>query len=176
LNVDNEANHIKWLLTDLILDLTTAVELARELVNITQGAITNRTVGAFRIYNHSIVLSLFKLVEIRKEYNQFLRHFPSEITKALFEDSKAIEQKNICKFRSKYAAHIFDNVTNKPVSIQRGMELLQSITGRDNVDCLRFYEWVCPEEWSVEKKCIITTIVALRDYCRGMPGGELERP
>ncbi|MHA6233619.1 hypothetical protein [Pseudomonas fluorescens group sp. PF-69] len=173
---DNDANYIKWLMTDLMVDLASAVGMGREIIFAHDPLVPIKSIGRLRVCNHSIVLSLFKLHEVRKGYGQFFNGLPGEVTVSLYQDAKDIEAKKICQFRNKYAAHIFDKETKKPISLEKGEELLLSITGKDNSDCLDFYNWICPEGWKADQKCVVSTVVALRDYCRGLPGGELERP
>ncbi len=173
---DNDANYVKWLMTDLMVDLAAAVGMGREILSAHDPLVPIKSIGRLRVCNHSIVLSLFKLHEVRNKYAQFFKGFPDEATADLYQDAKDIEVKKICQFRNKYAAHIFDWDTKRPISLAKGEELLLSITGKDNSDCLNFYSWICPEGWKVDQKCVVSTVVVLRDYCRGLPGGELERP
>jgi len=173
---DNDANYIKWLMTDLMVDLAAAAGMGREVIKAHDPHVLIKSIGRLRVCNHSIILSLFKLHEVRKGYGQFFNSLPKEATADLYQDAKDIEAKKICQFRNKYAAHVFDRDTKKPISLAKGEELLLSITGRDNSDCLSFYDWICPEGWKNDQNCIVSTVVALRDYCRDLPGGELERP
>jgi|SRR5450830_374462 len=178
MTLDNEANHIKWLLNDLVVDLAAAVGMGREVFRLHDGSpeSTTKAMGRLRVCNHSIMLSLFKLHEIRTKYTRFLSRLPKEETEGIYRDAAQIEQRSICKFRNKYAAHIIDKETLKPISLAKGMELLGSITGHDNSQTLEFYDWVCPEEWTIDKPCVMTTVHNLRVYCKGLPGGNLERP
>ncbi|WP_133295877.1 hypothetical protein [Pseudomonas sp. AFG_SD02_1510_Pfu_092] len=174
----NDANYIKWLLNDLILDLSSAVSMGREIIKSYSVDPQNliKTAGRLRVCNHSTVLSLFKLHEIRIKYGSFLNKLSSEQTKGFFKIAAEIEHRNICKFRNKYAAHIFDKDTHQPISLEKGEELLKTITGPDNSLALAFYDWICPEAWSIETPCVITEIDKLRSHCRGLPGGDLGRP
>lgn len=173
---DNDANYVKWLMTDLMVDLASAVGMGREVISAHDPFVPIKSIGRLRVCNHAIVLSLFKLHEVRSKYARFFKGFPDAATKDLYQDARDIEAKKICQFRNKYAAHIFDWDTKKPISLTKGEELLLSITGKDNADCLSFYNWICPEGWKEDQKCVVSTVVALRDYCMGLPGGELERP
>lgn len=173
---DNDANYIKWLMMDLMVDLVAAVGMGREIISAHDPLTPIKSMGRLRVCNHSLVLSLFKLHEVRKGYGQFLKGLPDEITDSLYQDAKDIEAKKICQFRNKYAAHIFDKDTKKPISTVKGQELLLAITGENNSDCLSFYDWICPEGWTVNQKCIISTVISLRDYCKQLPGGDLARP
>jgi len=178
MDLDNEANHIKWLLNDLIVDLASAVGMGREVLKLHDGSPESmvKAMGRLRVCNHSIILSLFKLHEIRTKYGKFLNSLPKDVTANLYEDAARIEQRNICRFRNKYAAHIIDKDTNKPISLATGEKLLESITGHGNDRTREFYDWVCPEGWSAEKPSVTTTVHHLREYCRGLPGGGLQRP
>lgn len=172
----NDANNVKWLMVDAMQDLVAAVSMARETITNFDPNVPSKTVGRLRVCNHSIIISLSKLTEIKKGYGKFFETLPSDVTAGFYRDVGVIDSKNIYLFRNKHAAHIFDRDTNAPISLVRGDELLASITGKDNSDCLSFYDWVYPESWSIEKECVVSTVVALRDYCKGLPGGELERP
>lgn len=173
-----EANYIKWLLNDLILDLSSAVAMAREIIKSYRGdpEELRDTIGRLRVCNHSIILSLFKLHEIRKKYGRFLNTLPKEQTRELYKVASEIEDRNICIFRNKYAAHIFDKDTKKPISLERGEELLRSITGKDNSLALAFYDWIYPETLNLDTPSVITVMEKLRIYCKDLPGGDLKRP
>lgn len=177
MNIDNEANHIKWLLNELFVDLPSAISMGREAIQIPDESIHSiiKAAGRLRVCNHSIIISLFKLHEIKQVYGRFLGTLPREVTECFFCDVKEIERRNICKFRSKHVAHIIDNDTRKPISLEKAESLLSSITGHDNSQTLAFYDWICPEDW-IEKPCVVTSIQNLRDYCWKMPGGDLKRP
>lgn len=177
MDINNEANHIKWLLNELLVDLPSAISMGREAFQIPDGSPDSmiKAAGRLRVCNHSIVLSLFKLHEIRREYGRFLSGLPKDVTEELFRDAKEIERRNICKFRNKYVAHILDSVTKQPASLEKVLSLLVSITGRDNSETLAFYNWICPDGW-MTKSCVMATIQNLRSYCRSLPGGDLERP
>ncbi|VEF08169.1 Uncharacterised protein [Pseudomonas fluorescens] len=173
---ENDANNIKWLMTDLMVDLASAVGMARDVIISHDPLVPIKSMGRLRVCNHFIVLTLFKLHEVRKGYGQFFHRLPSEATVSLYQAAKDIEAKQICQFRNKYAAHIFDKDSKNPISLKKAEELLLSITGKDNSDCLSFYDWICPVGWKADQKCVVSTVVAMRDYCMGLPGGELERP
>lgn len=177
LNVANEANHIKWLLNELFVDLPSAISMGREAFQIPDGSNESmiKAAGRLRVCNHSIVLSLFKLHEIRHVYGKFLSGLPAAVTEDFFRDVIEIERRNICHFRNKHVAHVIDKDTKQPVSIEKALLMLASITGRDNNETLAFYDWICPVGW-ITKPCILTTVNNLRDYCKSMPGGDLERP
>ncbi len=172
----NDANYVKWLLVDAMVDLVAAVSMARETIVNSDHDNKSKTIGRLRVCNHSIIITLSKLTEIKKGYDKFLKSLPPEVTAGFYRDVAVIDSKNIYLFRNKHAAHILDRDTNSPISLVRGDELLASITGKDNSECLSFYDWVYPENCTIENECVVNTVVALRDYCKGLPGGELERP
>lgn len=176
--IDNEANHIKWLLNELILDLASAVKMGREAIQTHNKAQLNiyDIMGRLRVCNHSIILSLFKAHEIRIKYSRFLSTLPPSKTEDFIKTAAQIDNNGICKFRNKHAAHIIDKETKKPVSLAKGTELLEKITGHENSKLIEFYDWISPVDWSEEKPCIITTLHRLREYCKSLPGGDLERP
>lgn len=172
----NDANYVKWLLVDAMVDLVAAVSMARETIDKFDPDAKSNAIGRLRVCNHSIIITLSKLTEIKKGYDRFLKSLPSEVTESFYRDVAIIDSKNIYLFRNKHAAHILDRDTNAPISLVRGDELLASITGKDNSECLGFYDWIYPESWTIESECVVSTVVALRDCCKGLPGGELERP
>ncbi|MFL1516851.1 hypothetical protein [Pseudomonas prosekii] len=172
----NDANYVKWLLVDAMMDLVAAVDMARETIAKFDPGAPSKAIGRLRVCNHSIIISLSKLTEIKEGYSRFFKALPPDVTANFYRDVAVIESKNIYLFRNKHAAHILDRDTKAPISLVRGDELLSTITGKDNSECLSFYDWVYPESWAIENECVVSTVVAMRDYCKGLPGGELERP
>lgn len=71
---------------------------------------------------------------------------------------------------------IFLSRDKKPICMQKRKELLETITGQGNSNCVSFYDWIYPEDWHIEKRCIVSTVESLREYCRGLPNGDLARP
>lgn len=175
-DIQNDANCIKWLMLDLMVDLVSAVSMARETYEKFQsGQITpEKAMGRLRVCNHSIVISLSKLCEIRKGYAKFFLTFPGEIKAPFFEYAKQIEGKGITKFRNKYAAHIFDDTTGKPISLADGERLLSQVFGMNNEDCLNFYDWIYDR--NQQGGCIVHLTVQIKSHCLTLPGGDLERP
>lgn len=165
----NNANYVKWLLTDAMMDLVAAVGMARETIDDLDPDKLSRAIARLRVCNHSIIISLTKLTEIKKAYSKFLNGLPSEVTADFYQVVNDVRRKKIHLFRNKHAAHIIDNDTNAPISLAKGEKLLASITGKDNSECLRFYDWVYPEGSAADEECVVNTVVALSDFCKGLP-------
>ena len=173
----NEANHISWLLNDLFHDLTAAVSMGRETIQVhcVSDVDVIKLSGRLRVCNHSIVLSLFKLNEINEVYGSFLKGMPHEVSEGFYRDVKLIKSRNVCQFRNKHVAHIIDLKTKSPISLAKAKELLETITGHDNSQTLEFYDWICPSSHE-GKFSVIASIISVRDYCREFIGRDLERP
>lgn len=62
----NNANYVKWLLIDAMMDLVAAVGMARETIDGLDPEMLSRTTARLRVCNHSIIISLTKLTEIKK--------------------------------------------------------------------------------------------------------------
>lgn len=62
----NNANYVKWLLTDAMMDLVAAVGMARETIDDLDPDKLSRAIARLRVCNHSIIISLTKLTEIKK--------------------------------------------------------------------------------------------------------------
>ncbi|QNH01469.1 hypothetical protein [Pseudomonas sediminis] len=165
-------NQIKWLLIDQMTDLTAAVCMGRELIaaynekKLTQPQITAR----LRVCNHSLILSLYKVWEIKDKYNRHLYGLDETYVGPLFKYAKEIDKKNINKFRGRYAAHIWD-LKDKPISLNEAKELLETITGVDNSKVQEFYDWI----WNDGEPCVVSALFDLIEHLKTMPGGDLAR-
>lgn len=83
--MNTRINHIKWLLVDQIYDLTTPVTQMREKLSDPEFNVNSKeALGLFRLYNHAIIISLFKLHEILKVYGKEINTFP-DIVKYPFQ-------------------------------------------------------------------------------------------
>jgi hypothetical protein len=165
-------NEIKWLLVDQMTDLTAAVCMGREfLAAYKEDKLTLLQITArLRICNHSLILSLYKVWEIKDKYNQHLYSLDKTYVNPLFQYAKEIEKRNINKFRGRYAAHIWD-LKDKPISLNEAKELLDKITGDDNSKLQEFYDWI----WLDGEHCVVNALHDLIGYLRTMPGGDFER-
>jgi hypothetical protein len=172
----NNANYVKWLLIDAMMDLVAAVGMARETIADIDPQMLSKATARLRVCNHSIIISLTKLTEIKKAYSGFLNALPSGVTADFYRVVQEVGRKKIHLFRNKHAAHIIDNDTGAPISLAKGEKLLESITGKDNSECLKFYDWVYPEAGAADEGCVVSAVAALSDFCKGLPGGALKRP
>jgi hypothetical protein len=175
--MNERINHIKWLLVDQIYDLTTPIVLMRRNLDDPEFDIESKeALGYFRLCNHAIIISLFKLHEILKVYGKEINSFPAEV-KVPFQKLRAeIEKREICIFRNKYAAHIIDENTGQPVSLKKGNELLEKIAGENIAAMLRFYEWVYPKNDCMTENCVIPAVQSTLEHCKSILGPGWERP
>lgn len=165
-------NEIKWLLLDQMADLTAAVCMGRDfLTGYSEGKLTLiQIMTRLRICNHSLILSLYKVWEIRDKYNQHLYSLNKAHVDPLFKYAKEIEKRNINKFRGRYAAHIWD-LKDKPISLVEAQILLDTITGENNSKVQEFYDWI----WLDGEPCVVNALHQLIDYLKTIPGGDLAR-
>lgn len=172
-----DANYVKWLLTDQIYDLTAPIVIARELLSNPNLELTHTLIAKLRMCHHALIIALFKLHEISKVYPLLIRDLPVELGKSFKEIVGKIEKVGVCRFRNKYAAHIIDKDTKRPVSLAKGTEILGGIIGCSVAEHLEFYNWIIPErEDSTLADSVLKTIVAVRDHCSQLAGGDAERP
>ena len=172
MEIANTNNEIKWLLIDQMIDLTAAVSMGREVIAaFSDGRLTERqAMGRLRVCNHSLILSLYKVWEVRDKYNQHLYTLDKTHIEPLFKYAKEIDKRNINKFRGRYAAHIWD-LKDKPISLIEGQALLDTITGEQNSKVQELYDWI----WLDGAPCIVATIEQLIGYVKTLPGGDLPR-
>jgi len=168
----NQTNEIKWLLIDQMVDLTSAVALGREVLGkYRAGTYTfEQVVGRLRVCSHGVILSLFKLNEVRVKYTRHLNSLDREMVQPLYDCAKEIKRRKIDVFRSRHAAHIWDQ-DDKPISLVEGAALLQEITGADNSQIDSFYNWV----WKDGEPCVVQMIDTLIKYLKTIPGGDEPR-
>ncbi|MFT0180550.1 hypothetical protein ACMSIO_08850 [Pseudomonas benzopyrenica] len=165
-------NEIKWLLLDQMIDLTAAVCMGRDLLTAySEGNLTpNQIMARLRVCNHSLILSLYKVWEIKDLYNQHLITLNKDQVDSLFKYAKEIDKRNINKFRGRYAAHIWD-LKKKPISLIEGQALLDTITGNNNSKVQEFYDWI----WLEGEPCVVNALRDLIDYMKTLPGGDFAR-
>lgn len=165
----DEVDEIKWLLVDQIYDLCAPINLMRGFITSKNfDPSTHQSLSIFRLCNHGLIISLFKLHEIIKNYGKAIESMPSEVKTPFREINKIILAKEIPQFRSKYVAHIFEkskDEVSKPLSIERGRELLSKIVGGSIGEMLMFYEWVYPESYDENGDSVVAIVQRVRNYC-----------
>ena len=169
---------LKWVLTDLILDLCAPAEIFRDHYSSNSFDISSlRTISICRMCNSHAVIALSKLVEALNGYGEEIRDFPDSLRKKVYEVKQQLEARNVYKFRSKYVAHVFDNDTKKPVDIEYVYKLLTDIVGKDISELNEFYEWLSPAEpdSDLTGNYVSTLVTVLRDHCNNLVGHG-ERP
>jgi hypothetical protein len=129
---------------------------------------SHQTLGVFRLCNHGLIISLSKLNEIYKNYGIVIKTLPEQIRNEIKEIHKKIENKGIVEFRNTYAAHIFvkeKGKKSKPLSEEKGMEMLAKILGKNIEQMLEFYEWIYPESYNEKGSSVVSVVQKIRDHC-----------
>lgn len=165
----NEIEEMKWLLVDQIYDLCAPINIMRGYIN-SKGfdPTTHQSLSVFRLCNHGLIISLYKLHEIYKNYGNTIKTMPTEIKVSFKAINKLITDKKIPQFRSKYVAHIFEETkgeVSKPLSVEKGKELLSKIMGKNIEEMLLFYELVYPENYCETGSSVVAVVQQVRDYC-----------
>nr|WP_324257544.1 integron-associated HEPN domain-containing protein [Cellvibrio fontiphilus] len=165
----NEKSEMRWLLEDQIYDLCAPINLMRSFIN-SKGfdPSTSYTLSVFRLCNHGLIISLFKLHEIIKNYGAIIEGMPEELKSPFTKVNKLILSKEIPQFRNRYVAHIFEKKkgeVGKPLSVKKGMELLEKIMGKSIEEMLVFYEWVYPENYNENGDSVVAIVQRVRDHC-----------
>lgn len=171
--VSERIKELKWVLTDLILDLCAPAEIFREHYSSKNFDISSvRTISICRMYNSHAVIALSKLVEAFNGYGKEIKNFPDSLKEKVYGVKQQLEARNVYKFRSKYVAHVFDDDTKKPVDIDYGYKLLTDIVGKDISELNEFYEWLSPSEPDSELSgnSISTLVTILREHCNNLVG------
>jgi hypothetical protein len=170
--------HLKWVLVDQIVDLTTATCAIRDhvaIMNTAAAPSSNWSVCYFRMCSTSLLIALAKLWEALNHYGKEINDFPDEIRSACIALKKEIENRKIYQFRSKYAAHIIDKDTHEPISLAEGDKRYKEIVGEDVRDLLNFCDWIYPQEVQANI-AVITVVTKARDHCLSLVGHCNERP
>ena len=169
-------NHLKWILVDQIVDLTTATTAIKEHIA-EQGfnPANEKSIYYFRMCMTSLIVSLSKLWEALDHYNQEINTFPEEVKLNCRALKVEIERRKIYKFRSKYAVHIIDKETKKPLSLKEGEQRYFAIAGRSLGELIDFCEWIAPKDLCGAKSSVMHAVVTTRDYCMSVVGSA-ERP
>lgn len=177
--MDGRIRHLKWLLVDQIVDLTTATTAIRDHISMMQkddAPSVKWSVAYFRMCSTSLIISLSKLWETLDHYHADIRKFPADITEACASVRREIERRKIYQFRSKYAAHIIDRDTKKPLSLTEGEKRYREIVGDDVRDLIALCDWINPEVSPLPKTSVMYAVVRTRDHCLEIVGSDVDRP
>jgi hypothetical protein len=135
-------NQFSWVLTDLILDFGTVSMFYSECYDSSDfNPFKNKYhLGKIRMFHMSTIVALSKLGEALSGYADELKICCSdELVKKTWQHKTIIEKKKIYEFRSKYAAHVFDKDTKKPLDLKAGYDRLINIVGSTPKDVQSFY-------------------------------------
>lgn len=138
-------NQFSWVLTDLILDLGSVSMFYSECYDSSDfNPFENKYhLGKIRMCHMSAIVSLSKLGEALSGYADELKICcPDELVKKTWQHKTIIENKKIYEFRSKYAAHVFDKDTKKPLDLKAGYDRLINIVGSTPKEVQSFYNWI----------------------------------
>ncbi|MCE0974750.1 hypothetical protein [Pseudomonas putida] len=175
--MNEKLNHLKWILTDQIMDLTIATTAIREHITASNfDPASQKTISYFRMCSTSLIVSLSKLWEALKHYGKEINSFPEPLKLSCRALKSEIERRKIYQFRSKYAAHIIDDKTKQPLSFKEGEKRYSAIVGTTIGDLIGFCDWIIPEEYSRKPESVMHTVLATRDYCLSIVGSSTERP
>ena len=175
--MSEKLNHLKWVLVDQIVDLTIATTAIREhLEGKDFDPTSQKTISYFRMCTTSLIVSLSKLWEALNHYGKEINSFPEDVKSSCRRLKAEIECRKIYQFRSKYAAHIIDDETKKPLSLKEGEKRYSAIVGSTIGEMVAFCDWVAPKNFSSEASSVIYTVVKTRDYCLSVVGSSAERP
>ena len=176
--MNERIEHFKWVLADLIYDLTVPAEVFREYVHKDNFSPDNLIhAGVLRMTSNALIMSLARLWEVIRYYGQEINSFPENIKQGCNLVKKEIEDKKIYQFRSKYAAHVIDKDTKKPLSLSEGKRRYEIIVGTTIGDMNDFCSWICPENYaSHQEYSVVKVVTDLRDHCLSIVGSSDERP
>ena len=177
--MDERIRYLKWLLVDQIVDLTTATTAIRDHVSLMQedGAPTAKwSVCYFRMCTTSLIVTLSKLWETLDHFGADIRQFPEDVKDACASVRAEIERRKIYQFRSKYAAHIIDKDTKKPLSLAEGDRRYREIVGEDVSDLIALCDWINPQGSPMPRTSVMYAVVRTRDHCLDVVGTDTDRP
>ena len=159
LSVSDRLGHLNWVLTDLILDLSTNVKVFRDYfhLDVFEGSDDKRG-GVIRMVCGSLTVNLFKLHEALQLYGKEINELSPPLRNQCNELRKEIQKRRICDLRSKYVAHVEDKKTKKPINLNDGEQLVKEIFGEALSDLSSFCDWVWQD--------VLSVVVSLREYCR----------
>jgi hypothetical protein len=145
MELNERIKNFSWVLSDLIVDLGTSAMFYRECISKADfEPLKNKYhQGQVRMCHMLTIISLSKLCEALNGYADELKLCCSDnIIKSSWKFKAEIEKKKVYEFRSKYAAHVFDNMTNQPLDLKTGYSKLTSIVGSTPDEVLGFYDWI----------------------------------
>ena len=175
--MNEKLNHLKWILVDQIIDLTIATTAIREhLASNSFDPTSHKTAAYFRMCTTSLIVSLSKLWEALNHYGKETNSFPEDVKLSCRTLKAEIERRKIYQFRSKYAAHIIDDETKKPLSLIEGEKRYSAIVGTSIGELVAFCEWVVPEQHGDTTDSVMHTVPKTRDHCLSIVGSSAERP
>ncbi|MGB0784163.1 MAG: integron-associated HEPN domain-containing protein [Marinomonas sp.] len=150
---------LNWVLTDLILDLSTNVKVFHDYFSNDDfnGSATKRA-AISRMICGSLTVNLFKLHEALQLYGKEINELSPPLRNQCNELRKEIQKRRICDLRSKYVAHVEDKKTKKPINLNDGEQLVKEIFGEALSDLSSFCDWVWQD--------VLSVVVSLREYCR----------
>jgi hypothetical protein len=138
-------DQFRWVLLELIIDLGSVSKFYSECydTNDFDPSKNKYHLGKIRMCHMSAIVALSKLAEALSGYASELKACCSgELVSKTWQYKKVIEDKKIYEFRSKYAAHVFDKDTNKPLDLQGGSDRLIKIVGSTPEELQSFYSWI----------------------------------
>jgi hypothetical protein len=178
--MEERIRHLKWLLVDQIVDLTTATVAIRDHMEVMRGDNPPPpywSICYFRMCSTFLIVSLSKLWETLDHFSAEIRHFPIEVREACGVVRKELERRKVYQFRSKYAAHVIDKATKKPLSLVEGERRYKEIIGGEDVgDFAAFCDWINPEANPMPETSVMHAVVCTRDHCLELVGGDAQRP
>jgi len=158
--------NLKWLLVDLMLDLSSPAKIYRDYRNSPDFDPDKLTyIGIARVCNSHAILALCKMCEILKNYNNEIRDFP-RLHKELNQVKANLEVRGINRLRSQYIAHIHEKGEKSPPPISEMRDILEIIARKDLDD---FYEWISPVE-SNSSRGILNMVYELKEEIRAIVG------
>jgi len=140
-----KVDQFRWVLMDLIIDLGSVSKFYSECHDTSdfEPSKNNYHLGKIRMCHMSAIVALSKLGEALVGYADELKACCTEelVTKT-WQHKKVIEDKKVYEFRSKYAAHVFDKETKKPLDLKAGYDRLIKIVGGTPEELQSFYNWI----------------------------------
>lgn len=175
--MNERSNFLKWVLCDLIMDLTISTEVFRDVISSESfDPHVAKSRALIRMVRSSLVVNLSKLWEALNHFGKVINELPEPLRTECLEIRKKIENKKIYQLRSKYTAHLIDKETNQMLSLADGEERIQQIFGHDLRDLSDFCDWICSPTPKLDDSSVTSIISRLRDYCRDELGGSGSRP
>jgi len=111
--------------------------------------------GMQRMSHSQTLLGLSKFIEFYKAYHNLI---PLACRSPCKNMMKIIKSKKIYDFRSKYVAHVIDEVTGRPLNLNELEGYIEAIFGQDETN---FIKWV-----NDQKNVFPTTVVSVLEKTR----------